>query len=380
MEDIRFYRFDTGNFELLHIEHNIKSCYWTLYFNEIGTFEGTFPLSNGLVNILMNHQYLFLTQGKMLQAIITGKTVDSAVKIYGKTPNWILSRRTIGPFKTSELKFTDYPSVVQYVLQTGFSDIYESDFTFHDLPALELEGEAFWRNTRNPVSDVIRDRLENDLLGHRVVLDVTENKWNFEIYQGENRVEIVSEANRNLKNVTITDDCQNFYTAGWYKKELVDKGDWNPYDNSVPASRPSSYGWYYTITYEDEQSPKKSYPAGSYLVCADKETGTWKVCNDMPELWEYLPGDAEGICKWDAVLSSATESEAKTDLTNKIWRHEISGESSRLKLGTDYGLGDTVRVQVEKGGFAETVSKRITGAEIWWENGNVGEKLIFKEE
>ena len=100
----------------------------------------------------------------------------------------------------------------------------------------------------------------------------------------------------------------------------------------------------------------------------------------MPELWEYLSGDAEGICKWDAVLSSATESEAKTDLTNKIWRHEISGESSRLKLGTDYGLGDTVRVQVEKGGFAETVSKRITGAEIWWENGNVGEKLIFKEE
>ena len=376
MEDIRIYDFD---FNLLHIEHNIKSAYWTLCFNDIGTFEGTFPLSSPVVRVLFENQYLFLTQGN-LQAIITGKTADTAVTVYGKTPNWILSRRAIGPFKTSELDSENYDDVVEYILKTAFSDIYDSDFTFANLAALETHSDHFWRNTKNPVSDVIRDRLDNCLLGHRVVLDIKNKKWNFEIYDGVERPYVVSEANRNLKNVSLSEDIQDFYTAGWYKKELKDMGALNPAAESLPQNSPAAYGSYYTFEYEEDDKTLKSCPAGAYYVCVDKVTGKWQMCRELPELWDYLPGTADGIYRWDAVLSSASESEAAGDLQNKKRKRQIAGESSRIKLGTDFQLGDTVRVQVEKGGYTETVSKRITGAEVWWENGNIGEKMIFKEE
>ena len=59
MEDIRVYDFE---FHLLHIEHNFISANWSLKYNNIGTFEGHFPLKSGIVPVIMNNRYLVIIQ------------------------------------------------------------------------------------------------------------------------------------------------------------------------------------------------------------------------------------------------------------------------------------------------------------------------------
>ena len=60
MNDIRIYDFE---FNLLHIEPEVMSAYWILLYNDIGTFEGTFPLSSDICDVIMKNKYLFLIQG-----------------------------------------------------------------------------------------------------------------------------------------------------------------------------------------------------------------------------------------------------------------------------------------------------------------------------
>ena len=98
MEDIRIYDFE---FNLLHIEHDIASCNWKLYDNEIGTFEMHFPISSDLTVIAMQKSYLVAVQGSK-QAIITGRQIGDEGVLYGRTCNWILTR-----FCTSEQFDTD---------------------------------------------------------------------------------------------------------------------------------------------------------------------------------------------------------------------------------------------------------------------------------
>ena len=53
--------------------------------------------------------------------------------------------------------------------------------------------------------------------------------------------------------------------------------------------------------------------------------------------------------------------------------------SRNIKFGTDYNLGDIVRVQLLRGNKRETVRKRISGVEILKSNGYTDEQPIFEE-
>ena len=164
-----------------------------------------------------------------------------------------------------------------------------------------------------------------------------------------------------------------------YKKELKDAGAWNPSDG-VPVRNPAKFGTFYTITYEQGDTVQGRYPEGSYLVCNDRQGGKWTVMSELPELSEYLPGTETGIFCWDAALSATSESEAKSQLLRKRNPRTISGDGIASNMEIPLSLGDTVRVRVQKKSYAETVSKRVVGMEIWFENGNVGEKIKFKED
>lgn len=374
MNDIRIYDYA---FNLLHIEPDIMSAYWILSYNDIGTFEGTFPLSSGICDVVMNNRYLILVQGEF-QAIVTAYLADSCLTVYGKTPNWILTRRTYPAFKTSEM--LDLPdmkrgTVICSIVSEAFSDV--ENFMCCDLTDTSTE-EHFWRNARNAVSDIVKEGLSEFSLGHRVRLDLNAKKWIFEVYAGEALPLIVSEANRNLTGVSVSSDAQNFFDSAWYKKELKDNGEWDAAASELPAVRPSNYASYYTIKNGEETGPKR-YPNGSYLVCTDP-AGTWRVSSELPELEEKVCGALTGIYSWDTSLSAATEAEAKTELSKKMWSHEVKGDAYHLKFSKDFGLGDTFRVQVKKGTYAETVEKMVSGVEVWWENGNIGEKIKFKED
>ena len=375
MNDIRIYDYE---WNLLHIEPDVMSAYWILNYNDIGTFEGTFPLSSGIADVVMKNRYLILVQGDY-QALVTAYLADKILTVYGKTPNWILTRRTCGAFDAAD--FNNVPEggaanvsgAAAALVAKAFQDV--EGFESTDLTG-GTEGEAFSRSAREPVSDIVTAELEKCGLGHRVRLDIPGKKWIFEVYAGKPLPLLVSEANRNLTNVSVSDDAQNFYDSAWYKKELEDKGEWDAL-GSLPSAAPENYGTYYTIKNDEDTGPKK-YPNGSYLVCTDK-AGAWSVCSELPELEEKITGTLSGIYSWDTSLSSATETEAKTELNKKAWTHEVKGDAVRLTYKKDYHLGDTIRVQVQKGAYTETVKKAISGVDLWWENGNVGEKIKFKE-
>ncbi len=375
MEDIRVYDFD---FQLLCIEHNISSCYWTLFYNDIGTFEGTFPLASPLTKVLFSHKYLFLTQGDK-QAIITGKKADGMLYVYGKTPNWILSRRVMPAFTTDDLEDASYDKVEEYVLKTGFSDIYETHFTFSNQAEGVSDDTPFSRRAPSPVSQVICDRIKDLGLGHQVRLDIKKKRWAFSIYKGKPVSRIISQENRTFFEVALLEDLQNYYTAGYYNKELQSLGEWNPY-TAVPQANSAKYGAYYTISYEEGQTQKQGYPKGDYLVCDNETAGTWQVYASLPQLSAYLAGEETGIYRWDTVFSCGTLSEAEDALFKKKHVKNITGTTANLSYGKDICLGDVVTVQITKGDLKETLSRRVIGVEVWYESGNCGEKFIFEED
>ena len=75
MNDIRIYDYE---FNLLHIEPDVLSAYWILNYNDIGTFEGTFPLSSGIADVVMKNKYLILVQGEH-QALVTAYLADKVL-------------------------------------------------------------------------------------------------------------------------------------------------------------------------------------------------------------------------------------------------------------------------------------------------------------
>lgn len=379
MNDIRIYNYE---FELLHIEPNIMSAYWILNYNDIGTFEGTFPLTSGICNIIMKNKYLILIQGEF-QALITAYLTDTKLTVFGKTINWILTRRTCPAFKTSEMFKNKEPAEIKpgeiatHVVSASFADV--TNFECNDLTEA-ICTEHFQRDQRCPVSDAVKECLEGYSLGHRVRLDIKNKKWIFETYSGQKLPGLISEANRNLTNVSISDDAQDFFCSAWYNKEMEDLGEWNISEkNGKPPESTSNYGKYYRIANESDGSENRKYPNGSYLVCTDP-SGTWRVVSELPTLEERVQGSLTGIYDWDTFLSTATLSETETELSQKKWLHTIKGSPIRLKYKTDYELGDILRVQVHKGSYIEDTKKIIAGVDVWWESGNIGEKIKFKED
>ena len=376
MNDIRIYDYEMN---LLHTEPDVLSAYWILKYNDIGTFEGTFPLDSDICPVIMMHRYLILIQGDF-QALITAYSAkDKKLTVYGKTVNWILSRRTFPAFKTSELTESGLladlnpGTIAAHVVASAFSDV--ENFTCRILSDVSSE-EHFWRNERHAMSDIVKECLAEHGLGHRVRIDLERKEWIFEVYSGTSLPFIVSEANRNMTEISVTDDAQSFYTSAWYKKELTDKGEWNVSESSAPKL---GYGEYYRIVNDGYKESSKN-PNGSYLVCIDPDGKETKVVSELPTIEERITGEQVGIYDWETVFSSSTESDAKTELSKKAWVHTVDGKLRNLKYGADYHLGDTFRIQVQKGAYFEETEKTVSDVDIWWENGNCGEKIKFKEE
>lgn len=97
---------------------------------------------------------------------------------------------------------------------------------------------------------------------------------------------------------------------------------------------------------------------------------------DSETVWEYITFDntLEGVFKKDAVLKSNTETEAKQELLEMVADFEMELKTRGISYGTDYVLGDVVRVQND--GAAE--KKRITSVIMSQENGYT-ENPIFSE-
>lgn len=345
MYDIRIYDFE---FNLLHIEPKIISSNWTVKYNGIGSYEGHFDINGDIVPIAIKNRYIIVVQGDY-QAIVTGKRISAGEFIlYGKTVNWILSRRVTPNFVSS---YFDGDLICENearkIVSDAFSDV--DNFVLGDKTG-DTTTKYFWRNTYNPTSEVVADCLDNANLGHNVVFDRKNKRWVFNVLKGQRRNILICTDNKNAYDTEYNEDLQDYYSECFYEEPNNEEDE-----DSGGANEDE----------EDEDS-------GSANEDEDEEGKTTGVWHNIVK-----DSDKTGIYRWECIVSEQDKSSALSALAKKSFDEEISTKTHDLICGKDYNIGDIVRVRIERGKYKNTQEKRIVGVNLWYENNNIGQEPIF---
>ncbi len=403
ISDIRFFDFD---FKLLHTENEFLSSSWTVYYNDIGTFEAHFDLNSDTLPIVMENDFLVAVQGN-LSAIIVGKKVTDELIIYGRTCNWLLTKRITDAFNTTTDKID---TVLNAKVKDAFSDVENFEVVaFPDLPELTAS-----RDDKCETFSFVQECLQSVNLGHKLVFDFAESKWIFKILKGnDNNPLVISTVNRNAYDVTKESDLLNLCHQGWYKRQYQNMGEWDPQANALLDSDgntisgtgiangtqdspiPSNFGKCWKVQFKQgstytsyKQFGVLLYP-GDFVVC-DNEKGILKKSDKADTFWAKvsLQSSDMGILRWESLLSSSSENEALLELYNTQSTNEIQGKTVGVHFGSDeeylhnqcdYTLGDIVSVEWQSGKYKKRTKKRIVGVNLWYETGNIGEEPIFED-
>lgn len=403
ISDIRFFDFD---FKLLHTENEFLSSNWTVYYNDIGTFEAHFDLNSDTLPVVMENDYIVAVQGG-LSAIIVGKKVSDELIIYGRTCNWLLTKRITDAFDTTTDKID---TLLNAKVQEAFSDsplVVES--TYPNLPMLTAS-----RDDKCETFSFVQESLQLANLGHELKFDPVNFKWIFKILKGNNdNPLVISTVNRNAYDVSAESDLLNLCNEGWYKKQYQNMGEWDPQANALldsdgntisgtkitsgtdssPVS--SNFGKCWKVQFKQgstytsyKRFDMRLYP-GDFVVC-DNEKGILKKSDKADTFWVKvsMPSSNMGILRWERLLSASGENEALLDLYNTQSTNEIQGKTVGVHFGSeeeyqknqcDYALGDVVSVEWQSGNYKERTKKRIVGVNLWYEPENVGEEPIFED-
>lgn len=340
---IRIYDFD---YNLLAEADRAFSREWNLRFNGIGSFEGSFDVSGGLCGIFSGNKYLILTDGDK-QCVCTASKAGERLFIYGRTPEWLLSKRVVLPFKSREIfgdSYTDPETIALRLLNDAYKTPHAvaadgtvntsktddvavcADLILPESGTADKLDRHFWRNAANKLSDVIGDLCELADEGYRLKFCPDEKLWRFEFVRGTQRDLIISKSLKNAYDMSLTRSVLDSADGGFF--ELYDSTD----------SEVRSYG---------------------YLAGTD---------------------GGSGLLKWDTILASASgESEARKLLAKCIASDKIDCEVTGAAYGVDYELGDTLRVQAEIGGYRATLKSRVTGVSIISDAGGISTKPEFTQ-
>lgn len=312
MADIWFYDFELN---LLHIDSAYSSVDWLIKFNGIGTFEAHFPINSPVTKLCMEHSYLIAVQGEN-QAVITGKKAASDLTLYGRTPNWFLSKR-VTP------KFSKMDNSPEYIAKTYVAKAMADVSNFKLMRTTGFtKNIKFWRNVYNPTIKVVSECLERVNAGHKMWFDFNEKKIVYRAIKPKETGLIISRTNLNAQNISYTEDFQNCANGGFY-------------------------------------------------ATTDETTGE--------TTWTEIASDKTGLYRWIDVLGGDNEPDAQASLKTRKWEKNIKFDVRGLKYGVDYILGDIVTVKSEFGGYRRSDKKQITEVNIWYENGNSGEKPVFSD-
>lgn len=403
ISDIRFFDF---NFNLIHTENEFTSSNWTVYYNDIGTFEAHFDLNSDTLPVVMENDFLVAVQGN-LSAIIVGKKVADELIIYGRTCNWLLTKRITDAFDTTTDKIDDLLN--EKVKKAFPEDCFVAEDSSYDLPTLTSS-----RDDKCETFSFVQESLQLANLGHELKFDPAKCKWIFKILKGnEDNPLVISTVNRNAYDVSTESDLLNLCTQGWYKKQYQNMGEWDPVENALLDSQgnalsgrgitsgteeypvPSNFGKCWKVQFKEgatytscTQFGMRLLP-GDFVVC-DNENGILKKSDKADTFWAKvsLQSSDMGILRWESLLSSSSENEALLELYNTQSTNEIQGKTVGVHFGSDeeylhnqcdYTLGDIVSVEWQSGDYKERTKKRIVGVNLWYEPENIGEEPIFED-
>ena len=175
------------------------------------------------------------------------------------------------------------------------------------------------------------------------------------------------------------------YSADTYKSADVYIGDLLKLDNAGYEIKPDFEGkqFVFEVLKSNESdlllstNNKNAYDFSEVYINRNIAYGGWypkKV--DNATSWEYITLDNSltGVFKKDTVLKSKTEAEAIQELKEMVADAETELKTRGITYGTDYVLGDVVRVQNND----VASKKRITSVIMSQENGYI-ENPIFSE-
>lgn len=183
-------------------------------YNGIGTFEAGISMDDAIAEKLADRDYTVAVWGEA-QAVITSTQYshgEGVLKLYGRTPNWMLSRRACPKF--GQRKNTPH-ALAHALVDEVWGDSIVTGMG-KDITAEEI---TFWRNVYNPLSEVVADCLDRCGGGHRVVYDTKAKQWRFETFEGKDLSRIFSADRRNLFDITETRSVLDYFNGGFYVKD-----------------------------------------------------------------------------------------------------------------------------------------------------------------
>jgi len=311
LESIWFYDF---SFTPLLILHDVFSVNWELYFNDVGTFELHTALSDDVTKLLHKQKYLVVVQGNK-QAIVVGWRLTHECVLYGRTCNWLLTRRVM---PSCGVLNDTAENITRKLMRDAFADS----------PELVLEPASGKGVTREfelskdcTVFEAVKDCLKQEKAGHLLRFEPGSKEWVYEIQYGRKQQIVLAEDYGNVYDCSYSENGLESYSGGWYRKKDEESGD-------------------DVLTY----------------ISRDDETG---------------------LLRWECLLGEQTEIEARQILENKQREKKASAFMKGLQFGKDYALGDWVELSVSKGGFYVAEEKQISGVHIWYEADSCGEEPMF---
>ncbi|MDO4618444.1 MAG: hypothetical protein Q4B31_02860 [Clostridia bacterium] len=340
---IRLYDF---NYNLIaECEHSLFSE-WDLKLNGIGSFEGRFSINTEFSKEILSHKFLIITEEEN-QAVIVSKRISDIVTVYGKTPEWLLSKRMVLPFKTSEIfsgEFKTPEEILIYLLNkaykepkkitdTGEEEAYINqnavcnDFIIPEPCYDKKLTRHFWRNTVNPLSDVICDLCDLMDAGYKLKFEPENRCWRFELVFPKEKNTIFSKSLKNCFDMTFKDSLLDFSGGGYFE------------------------------IYSSDETEESSY---AYI--------------------EDIESQGEGMLYWErSFLSASGRSEAENMLLKSKSDETVNFELLGLNYGIDYNLGDVFGVQFEAGDYKNATKRKVIGVSIINSSAEKSIKPVLKE-
>ena len=203
-------------------------------------------------------------------------------------------------------------------------------------------GRPTWFTTTNDTGDttsysfVSDNRMQGDEYvksvldlikgGYNVVADFKQQKYNMHYFKHTENDLVLSKNNLNVSSLSITCNNKNVVSGGWWLNK--DSDFWNHLPDTYFDNTSTEYKFNADVTYRD------------------------------------------------TVLSATTLTEAKKEFAKLRQKYEITLTTKNLDYGTDYKIGDIVRLQ-DRG---KTFKMVINSVKMWEENGYGEEPTVTKYE
>ena len=375
MTDVLFYDFD---FNLLADIPCAVSINFEKKYCGYGMGEIHFSIAESRVlEVLQLNPYIFCKCGEET-AIITGWKTGKDIAVFGRTPEWLLTRRGVKPFE----------EIGKTAAEIAINAVRSSAQDCMDVADMSGIGEAinFSTDKVRVLHDVVVEILEPLGLGFMVRPDISGKRFVFTVYSGIEQSCVVSLSNRTAYDFVYTVEKQDMATAsGWYERKYEDMGDWNAISNS-PAlldNQPENMYKFYQIKGDSKNQVERFgfiCQSGHYLYCNTSD-GKWNISQNLPKSeWVFInKSNMIGAKRWDAVLSGTkTAEEAQNELARRCRSDILQTEIRRIEYGKDYRLGDIVRVQFEYGDFKKVEKKRVDSISLYYDTDRCGVSPTLK--